>query len=75
MTRKKRIIRAESWEGDEYVITLDGRPIGRTLHRTDAKLIINWLNTADELVLYLKKRGRSTSETSHERPPQICGRV
>lgn len=36
----------EAWEGDEYVICLNGRVIGQTLHRGDAHIVKHWLGTA-----------------------------
>lgn len=50
MTNKKEnySIRFERFEGDEYIITLNGDPIGQTLHYKDAIIVSNWLITAME---------------------------
>ena len=34
------------WEDDEFVITLNGKPVGYTLHEKDAKTISRWLKSA-----------------------------
>ena len=41
-------ITVEAWEGDEYVICLRGRHIGRTLHKGDAHVVKGWLVSALE---------------------------
>ena len=39
-------IKYELWEADEYVITIDGGPVGQTLSKVDAFKIYRWLKTA-----------------------------
>lgn len=42
----------QRWEDDEFVITIDGKPIGQTLHEKDAKIFCKWLRHGgyDEIV-------------------------
>lgn len=48
----------EIWDCyDEYVITLNGYPVGRTLGKSDAQKIGEWLEGAlAELVIILAKK-------------------
>lgn len=39
-------IRVERWDGDEFVVTVDGRPVGGTLHKPEATNIARWLASA-----------------------------
>lgn len=40
-------IQIERWEGDEYVIVIDGQGVvGPTLHRQDAETVMRWLRRA-----------------------------
>ena len=36
----------EHWEDDEYVVTLDGKPCGKTLHLREVQDVGAWLATA-----------------------------
>jgi hypothetical protein len=35
-----------AWEDGEYVVTMDGAPIGRTVSRKEATFLVEWLKTA-----------------------------
>ena len=35
------------WEGNEYVIEADGKPIGGALTKRSAEAILEWLNTSE----------------------------
>ena len=39
-------LKLERWEADEYIVTLDGGPIGGTLSKRDGEVIMRWLPTA-----------------------------
>lgn len=45
--KTENIIRIEPWESpEERIITVNGSPVGWTLHIRDAKIVENWLNSA-----------------------------
>jgi len=46
MSQRQPFIKAEHWEDDEFVITIDGKPVGQTMHLRDAAFILRWLPTA-----------------------------
>ena len=46
MDDDRTIIDLERWEADEYVITINGKPVGQTLGKTDAMLVTRWLATS-----------------------------
>jgi hypothetical protein len=39
-------LKLQAWECDEYVIVLDGKTVGQTVHERDGNLILRWLSTA-----------------------------
>jgi len=41
----------ERWESDEYVVTVNGRPVGQTRPKGKAKEIVRWLKTAIKEIL------------------------
>lgn len=43
---KKFTIGAAHWEGEEYVITVNGRPMGPTVSKSAAAIIHEWLFVA-----------------------------
>lgn len=54
-------VRAERWEGDEFVIVVDGLgAVGQTCSRRDADVIARWLRTA------LRELAASPHELSEE---------
>lgn len=42
-------IEVQAWEGQDYVVVVDGTPYGRTLRFDEARLVADWLATAPEL--------------------------
>ena len=46
MTSEKGWIRYAAWENGEYIITVDGKPIGCTVSEHEATVIVKWLMTA-----------------------------
>jgi len=41
----------QAWEADEYIICYKGKPLGKTVHKTEGYAIKRWLGTAlDELL-------------------------
>ena len=45
------------WEGDEYIIEKEGKPIGETLTQRRAESILLWLKTSGELEFNEWKKG------------------
>lgn len=39
-------IKYETWDDDEFVIVVNGKPVGYTVKERDAKIISNWLYSA-----------------------------
>ena len=52
---KSHTIKVEHWEEDEYVVTIDGKSFGRTLHKRDADIVADWLKSANELFSFCEK--------------------
>ena len=46
MDDDRTIIDLERWEADEYVITINGKPVGQILGKTHAMLVTRWLATS-----------------------------
>jgi len=40
------MINVERWEGEDYVITMNGQSLGQTLSQLNAKRVSKWLETA-----------------------------
>lgn len=61
----ERRIKAEPWEADEDIITVDGVPIGMTLSRRNSRVVRDWLCGAWR-DLARSPLPRSDAEVSHE---------
>lgn len=42
----KPVWRVEKWEDDEYIITLNGKPVGQTVTFHEGQDIVEWLKTS-----------------------------
>lgn len=42
----KPTISYAKWEDDEFIITMNGAPLGRTVSEGEAKFLVGWLETA-----------------------------
>jgi hypothetical protein len=40
------VVRIERWEDEDWIITVDGAPTGRTLSRKSAQEVFDWLPSA-----------------------------
>lgn len=51
MTNREADFTVNPWEGDEYIICFKGRPIGQTLHKSDAFQVKRWIGVALDEIL------------------------
>jgi len=61
------------WEGDEFIIEIDGRPIGSTLTFERAKIIEEWLQS-NSSKLTLLTENPSRTELSSEGTAQLLSK-
>ncbi len=44
-------IKLERWEGDEFIITINDKPVGSTVNARTGEVILNWLKHAMKEIL------------------------
>lgn len=61
-------VKVEAWEDGDYIITVNGKPVGATLSELGARTVAEWFRRSNACGLVIASEDQTTDTTESEAP-------